>query len=309
MLVRAILLLAVVLAVVGGVWLVSVREEAPVQPAPEVVLLPEVPSLDIELNNQLIDKFINEDEDIQAALKGDMLVEAATGTAPGLPGSEVKTNEDILFEMMAPWVYIRYQMVDGVKSGQFKNVNRQRKTPNLREGATLAGAQIVGLDPVKATLRFADATQELFLVSETPPPFDPTVPRTPEQIAEAQLRYKEIYMKRFIVSGKKYEELRGKPTVDIPPPEIQLQQKDEYLQYAEEMAAKAGGTTVPKEALIPLDDLSPREREAYETYISVLERSPEEIQEAIAAQRRRVQEDRQNLLNRNRPTTGAPNSN
>ena len=58
-------------------------------------------------------------------------------------------------------------------------------------------------------------------------------------------------MKRFIVSGKEYARLAGKPTVDIPPPEIQLQQKEAYLEYSKGFAANAGGTTVPPEALIP----------------------------------------------------------
>lgn len=305
--IRALLVLAVIVAVVGGVWLFSGGEETPIRPAPVVALVPEVPSLDVELSNQFIERFINEDDDIQAALRGEVIVEAATGEAVGDP--DRKSNEDVLFEMMAPWVYIRYQMVDGVKGGQFKNMNSQRKSQNLRIGATLAGAQILDLDPVKATVRFADATQELFLVSETPPPYDPSVPRTPEQIAEAQLRYKEMYMKQFIVSGKEYERLRGKPTVDIPPPEIQLEQKKAYLEQAQAFAAQSGAK-VPPEALISTEDLTEKEKELYETYRAILERRPEEVQEAIAAELQRVEEAQRNLQSRRQaPSTGAVNEN
>ena len=117
-----------------------------------------------------------------------------------------------------------------------------------------------------------------------------------------------MYMPRFIVSGKEYERLRGKPTVDIPPLEIRLKQKEEYLKYSEKFAANAGGRTVPPEALIPTDDLSEKEKEMYETYLSLITRSPEEAQEAIAAELRRVEEAQRNLQNQNRtPTTGAVN--
>jgi hypothetical protein len=287
------LVVLIVLVAVGG-WMLAQESEAPIQPAPEVVLAPSVPTLDVEINNRFIERFIVEDEEIQAALRGETLIQDATGDG-GEGDLWTKTNEDVLFEQMAPWVYINYRKINDERSGQFLNMKTRNKTPYISVGGTLSGTLLESLDPEKAVVRFADATQELYLVSENPPPFDPSVPRTPEQIAEAQKRYREMYMKQFIVQGKEYDRLRGQVAAKVPPREDQLKSQGEYLNYAAEFAQKSQGAQIPPEAIINPEDLSEEQRAAYEQYRALFNRTPEDVNAAIESQRQAVQQEMETI--------------
>jgi len=130
------------------------------------------------------------------------ILQATEEVLKGVPGQE--PDKEILFERMAPWVYVNYQEVNGIPSAQFLNTNSQRKTPWLGVGAILDGARIVAIDPLKAVMQLGEATQELYYVPETSPDYDPTVPRTPEQIADAQRQYQHMSAKKFMVSAKSY---------------------------------------------------------------------------------------------------------
>jgi len=251
----------------------------------------QVQTLDVEMNNRFIERFIAEDEEIQAALRGETLISESTGVVQADPWA--KSNADILFELMAPWIYVNYQELNGVSSGRFKNTNNNRKTPWLRVEGMLSGAQIVSLDPEKAVVQLAgvdDVTQELYYISETVPPYDPTVPRTPEQVAEAQLRYREVYMKKFIVSNKEYERRSEHRTAVVPPRSKQLESKIAYFDYAKEFVKKGANMQPPREALIDASQLDPEQRAAYERYMSVYGRSEEEILESIERQQRELQQ-------------------
>jgi hypothetical protein len=136
------------------------------------------------------------------------------------PFEPVKSQSDILYEKMAPWVFIEYHQDPRdptAKWGKFLNTNRQTKTDWLRLGDRLEGAVIEGLNEDHATLRYGEASQKLLWVPETPPKYDPTRVRTPEEVAAAQRRYSEFYMKKFIVSGKEYNRRRGRLSTQPPP--------------------------------------------------------------------------------------------
>jgi hypothetical protein len=281
---------AVILLAVGGVLLYPKPQDRAVQPVREIVLTPEAPRLDVDVNNKFIERFIAEDKEIQAALRGETIVRDASEAAAGDPWA--KTNSDILYEQMAPWVYVGFQEINDVQSGRFLNTNTQRKSPWIRVGGTLSIAQIESLDSEKATVRFADATQELSYISETPPPLDPSVPRTPEQVADAQLRYKEFYMKKFIVSGREYDRRRGRPSVVVPSRAEQIVSGQNYLEdYAKKFAERSANVQPPPEALIDASKLDPQQRAVYERYMSLFGRSPQDILEAIETTQTSLQEE------------------
>jgi len=115
---RVIGIIIVALAVIAGcIYWVGSQQKPVVQPAPQVSLTPEVPSLDVELNNRFIERFIVEDKEIQAALRGETLLSEATQEAKA--DEWEKTNKDILFEQMAPWVYVNYRKINEIRSGRF----------------------------------------------------------------------------------------------------------------------------------------------------------------------------------------------
>ena len=296
----------ILLLAVGGFLLYPKMEDQAVQPVREIVLTPEAPRLDVDINNTFVERFIAEDAEIQAALRGETIVREASAVAVDDPWA--KSNADILYEQMAPWVYVGYQEINDIQSGRFLNTNTQRKSPWIREGGTLSIAQIEALDSEKAMVRFADATQELYYISETPPPYDPSVPRTPEQVAEAQLRYKEYYMPKFIVSGREYDRRRGRPSVVVPSRAEQIESAVSYLDYAKTFAENGAKMQPPPEALIDASKLDPEQRAVYERYMSLFGRSPEDILEAIESSQTSLQEELETELTGSGDGTGQPSN-
>jgi hypothetical protein len=131
-------------------------------------------------------------------------------TKAALPRDSLnKTTEDVLFEKLAPWVFVEYQQVNGKPRGRFLNTTTRRKTGWLVSGNTLEGATLVRLNADQARVFYRGVYQNLLLVPEKAPRYDPNRKRTPEEIAAAQRRYSEFYMKKFIVSGKEYARQRG----------------------------------------------------------------------------------------------------
>lgn len=284
-------LVAGVAVIVGGsiLFLLSQSGKSNLETVPAVALVPEPAPLDAEFSDRLIERFIVEDEGIQNALKGGpppsatAEVTASTQTA--------KSSQDILFELMAPWVYVKYRRVNQIEEAQFFNTYNRRSTPYLPVGGTLVGATIVKLDSDRATVKLEDVTQELLYVPLQSPPFDPTVPRTPEQVKAAQRRYYETVYKPSVVMGRKYNELAGRPRdIPVPPRGEQYEQALNYLDLMEERIQDAAPVDVPKEAMPDTSQLSGDQKELYDTYMKAIKRKPEEIQAAIEEWREKIRQ-------------------
>ena len=134
------------------------------------------------------------------------------------PYRTAKPDKEILFERMAPWVFVEYGQSKQGQAARFFNTNSKAKSGWLSVGDTLNGATIVQIRRDSALVRLGSATQKLLYVSETPPPMKNAALRTPAEVAEAQRRYKEFYMKKFIVSGKEYARRAGRKSNAIVPP-------------------------------------------------------------------------------------------
>lgn len=287
---RFVGLIVVVLLVVGGVAFLTLNPaEAPLDSAPAITLAPEPAPPDVDLSDKFIERLIAEDEGIKAALEGGLPAGAAANEEEAESAKPPKSDSDVLYELMAPWVYIKHRQANELSQAQFRNMNDQRTTPWLPLGASFASATILSLDADKAVVSLGDATQELLYVPENPPPFDPSVPRTPEQIADAQRRYKEVYYKRFKVMGQKYNELAGRPRdFVIPPKEERETQINQYFELMEERLENAQPVTLPPEALIDPNTLDEGRRAVYEKYLQTLQRTPEEIRADVEAYRQKM---------------------
>ena len=119
---------------------------------------------------------------------------------------------------MAPYVFVEYRQTQEGGLARFLNTNTKAKSPWLEIGNSLNGATIVRIRRDCVLVRMRSATQKLLFVSESPPPMKNAALRTPEEIAEAQRRYTEFYMKKFIVSGKEYARRMGRESNAIVPP-------------------------------------------------------------------------------------------
>jgi hypothetical protein len=280
--------LGLVLIVAGSVfYTVSGKQSGTVQPVPQVVLSPEPAPPDNEITEKILGRFIAEDPGIQAALQAAPPASASFESVAS--HEEPQSEKDILFELMAPYVYINYRTVNHVEQAQFVNNQNRKTTDWIPVGGTLQGATLVSMDSDKALVKLGSTTQELLLVPLNPPPFDPSVPRTPEQVADAQRRYKEFYYKNFVVMGKRYNELAGRPRdFKIPPKEERLKQVNDYFDMMEKRMEETQPLNVPQEALLDPEQLDGKEREVYETYLQTLNRTPEEVREAIREFRAKV---------------------
>ena len=283
-----ILILAVV---VGGYLLLGKQpsaELAEIEPAP---IQPEPPKIENDLNQALIARLISEDTDIKKALEEETETVELSQDDPMAELYGPKSNDEILFDMMANWFYMGYRnVINNESQGQFKNTNTMRKSGWLTVGGTLEGAEIVHLDAVKAVVQFADATHEFLYIPEFPEKLDPTVPRTPEQIRAAQLRYSQQFLPKFIKGGREYERLRGRKTVEIPSREEQLESGKEYLEYAREFAANRAPSP-PAEALIDASELTEDQREAHKRYTEMFKRSSDDVLETIETQRQAIENE------------------
>ncbi len=280
-----------VILVVGGslFFLMPRSSRGNLENVPAITLVPEPAPLDAEISNRLIERFIAEDEGIQTALKGGpppsatAEVSAATRTA--------KSDKDLLFELMSPWVYVKYRKINQIEEAQFYNTHNRKSTPYLPVGGTLVGATIVKMDSDRATVKLADATQDLFYVPLQAPPFDPTVPRTPEQVKAAQRRYYETVYKPSVVMGWKYNELAGRPReIPVPPRAEQYEQALNYLDLMEQRIQDAAPVDVPKEVMVDTNQLSEDQKELYDTYMQAIKRTPEEIKTAIEEWREKIRQ-------------------
>jgi len=286
----AFLILLVIVAI-GGYFLLGGESQQSLTEVETVEVTPKPPSLGSDLNKSLIARLVSEDADIKKALEGE------TEEVEGLEGDDradlyaPKSNEEILFDMMAPWFYMGFRnIINNEAQGRFKNNQTKIKSGWLTIGGTLEGAEIVHLDADKAVVQFADATHEFRYVPEYAEKVDPTVPRTPEQIRAAQRRYAEVYMPTFIKQNREYEKLRGQRTVPDISPRKQKESQLEYLQYAQEFAENSGGRP-PSEALIDASELTEEQKKAHQKYKEMYERSPEDILERINSQRRALEEE------------------
>ncbi|MCA9433342.1 MAG: hypothetical protein KC940_22680, partial [Candidatus Omnitrophica bacterium] len=177
----AISLVVLVLLAVGGYFLFDSEEKGGLAEIEPTELHPTPPKLENELNKTLIARLIAEDTDIKKALEGESEEVAQSDEDPMADLYGPKSNDEILFDMMAPWFYMGFRnVINNEPQGRFKNTNTQRKSGWLTIGGTLEGAEIVHLDAEKAVVQFADATHEFLYVPEYPEKLDPSVPRTPE---------------------------------------------------------------------------------------------------------------------------------
>ena len=277
------ILVLLALLIVLGIFLFPSKNAGELQRATSSQITLAPPGVDDEISERLVERFIAEDEDIQKALKADApAILSATAEQAVLK----KSKEDILYELMAPWVYIQVTKINRVTEGRFYNTNNKQKTPWLPVGGTLAGTKILSMNSDVAVVELGDVSQELLLVALEPPVrFDPSVPRTPEQVADAQRRYQEFYYKKFVVMGKKYDELRGKTSVNIPPREEQLQQGIEYMDSMIERVSKDAPLPPPPGSVVDTSNMTDQQREAYEAYQRVLQRPQDELITALEQQR------------------------
>jgi hypothetical protein len=267
----------------------SNSQQADIHPLPAITLVPEPAAPDLEISEKFIDRLIAEDPGIQAALQAPPAVNPATGEVQVGEVKPPKSNQDILFELMANWVYVKYRKVNQAEQAQFVNASNRKTTPWLPVGGSFSGATIESIDSEKSIVRLGDVTQEMQYVTLEPPPFDPTVPRTPEQIADAQRRYYEFYYKRFKVMGEKYNELAGRPAkFQMPPKEERMKQAEDYLSMMEKRLENQPPLNVPPPALVDPAQLDDKQRELYENYQRTLHRSPEEIRAAIEQYRQQL---------------------
>ena len=125
----------------------------------------------------------------------------------------IQDATDVLFDRLAPWVFVEFRPVERYPMGRYLITATGRKTDWLIPGKTLEGAGIIKfMNTDRARLVYGEAHQDLLFVPVKAPQYDPTRKRTPEEIAAAQRRYSEFYMKQFIVSGKEYARQRGNPS-------------------------------------------------------------------------------------------------
>jgi len=290
---RALIIIALVAIVaIGGMMLFSGPEKTELTEIEPMEIKPVPPKVENEVNDRLIGRLISEDADIKAALEGEseQIETADAGSIDNLNGA--KSNDEILFDMMSSWFYMGFRnIINDQKEGQFKNTRTQRKSGWLSLGGILEGAEIIHLDPDKAVVQFADATHEFLYVPEFPEKYDPTVPRTPEQIAAAQRRYSQVYMPTFIRQGREYDRLRGQPSFEIPTKKEQAESGLEYLEYARQFAENAAASTAPKEALIDASELTPEQREAHERYTQMFQRDPQDVLQNIETQRQTLEQE------------------
>ncbi len=265
------------------------RQDHTIESVPGITISPEPAPLDTEISDRLVSRFIAEDPAIQAALSGTVNVPAVTETVTA--AEEVRSDKDILFELMANWNYVKYRKVNQLEEAQFRNLTTRKVTPYIRVGGTLDSAKIVKLDSDRATISLGDATQDLFYIPSKLPPIDPSVPRTPEQIALAQRYYYETVYKPSVVMGRKYNELAGRPRdMVVPSRQEQIQQGLDYLDLMEERIENSAPVEVPQEAIVDPETLTPKQRELYETYLNMVKRTPEEIKAAIEEQREKLRQ-------------------
>jgi hypothetical protein len=256
-----------------------------IQGVPEIAISPEPPPLDTEISDRLVARFIAEDPAIQSALTSTIPVVSATAEVASA-SKERRSDEDILFELMANWNYVKYRRASQLEEAQFTNLMTRKVTPYIKVGGTLDSATIVKLDSDRATVKLGSATQDLLHVPLVPPAIDPTVPRTPEQIALAQRIYYERVYKPAVVMGRKYNELAGRPRdMKIPPRAEQFKQANDYLDMMDQRVENSAPVEIPPETIVDPDTLTPKQREMYETYLKAVKRTPEEIRAAIEAQR------------------------
>ncbi|NUN96829.1 MAG: hypothetical protein HUU16_11705 [Candidatus Omnitrophica bacterium] len=283
----AIAVVVGVLVLVGGPF----GGDKEVERFPEVALVPQPQPMDVEINDRLIERFIAEDRGLRAALEGGPAVSSSTGEAQEEASAPPKSEKEIIFELLAPWVYVKHRRINGIEEATFHNQSNQKSTPWLPVGGTLQGATIISLDSDKAVLQLGSATEELLYVPLNPPPFDPSVPRTPEQVADAQRRYYMLHHRRFLVMGRKYNELAGRPRdMQIPSRQEQLQQMDSYLADMEKRVDNMVPVEPPDPALVDTSQMTEEQLRAYQTYLENISRTPDEVRAALAEQRRKVQE-------------------
>lgn len=289
----AIIGLGLAAAVAVGFYVL--RQDTKVVEVPEIAITPQPAPLDAEISDRLVARLISEDEDIQSALTGAIPLPATTEVA--VATEEKRTDKDILFELMANWVYVKYRKVNQLEEAQFRNTMNSKVTPYIKVGGTLDSAKIVKLDSDRATVSLGEATQDLFYIPLKPPRIDPSVPRTPEQIALAQRIYYETVYKSAKVMGEKYNKAAGRPReMKLPPREEQYEQANNYLDLMEQRLDSNGGAEVPQEAIVDPQSLTQKQRELYDTYLRTIKRTPEEIRAAIEEQREKIRE-RQNSSN------------
>ena len=265
------------------------RQDNTIESVPGITISPEPAPLDTEISDRLVARFIAEDPAIQSALSGTVTVPAMTETVTA--AEEIRSDKDILFELMANWNYVKYRKVNQLEEAQFRNLMTRKVTPYIRVGGTLDSAKIVKLDSDRATISLGEATQDLFYIPSKLPPIDPSVPRTPEQIALAQRYYYETVYKQSKVMGEKYNQLAGRPReMIVPSRKEQIQQGLDYLDLMEERIDNSAPIEVPQEAMVDPETLTPKQRELYETYLSMVKRTPEEIKAAIEEQREKLRQ-------------------
>ncbi len=279
--------IGLMIAVVAIVAYQFLRPETTIESVTEISITPEPAPMDADINERLVARFIAEDPSIQSALTGVIPVSATTEVAAAT--EPPRSDKDILFELMANWNYVKYRKANQLEEAQFRNLMTRKVTPYIKVGGTLDSAKIVKLDSDRATVSLGNATQDLFYIPLNPPPIDPSVPRTPEQIAQAQRLYYETVYKPMTVMGKRYNQLAGRPAeMKIPSREEQFQQANNYLDLVEQRIENSAPVEAPEEAMVDPESLTPKQRELYETYRSTVLRSPEEIRAAIEAQREQL---------------------
>jgi len=282
--------IGLVIALAAILTVYFLRQDTTIEGVPEVAISPQPPPLDTEFSERLMARLIAEDPDIQSALSGASPV-VSTATEEAEATKERRSDKDILFELMAYWNYVKYRKVNRIEEAQFRNLMTRKTTPYIKVGGTLDSAKIIKLDSDRATVSLGNATQDLFYIPSKLPPIDPTVPRTPEQIALAQRYYYETVYKSSKVMGEKYNLLAGRPReMVVPPREEQIQQAIDYFDLVEERIENSAPVEIPPEAMIDPETLTPKQREIYETFLRSVKRTPEEIKAEIEAQKEKLRQ-------------------